>query len=172
MVMQNGYSEIMPPKPPKGAKRTSDSYTEQIQLLTQSGINGYGRLFGGQLMQWIDVVAAVVARRHSGCNVTTAAIDNLQFLGPAYPNDSVLLTGTLTHVGKTSMEVCVKTYVEHLSGTRKMINTAYVVLVALDEDERPIEVPPLITETLEERLEWEAGKKRRALRKQRKKENF
>ena len=42
-------------------KRMSDSYTEQVQILTQANINGYNRLFGGQLMQWIDVVAAVVA---------------------------------------------------------------------------------------------------------------
>lgn len=91
--MSNDYCGTMPPKPPEGAKRTSDSYTEQIQLLNQSGINGYGRLFGGQLTQWIDVVAAVVARRHSGCNVTTAAIDNLQFLAPAYPNDSIFVGG-------------------------------------------------------------------------------
>ena len=170
--MENNYCGFMPPRPPENAKRTSDSYTEQIQLLVQSGINGYGRLFGGQLMQWIDVVAAAVARRHSGCNVTTAAIDNLQFLGPAYPNDSILLVGKLTHVGTTSMEVCVKTYVEQLSGKRRLINTAYVVLVALDENEKPTPVPGLITETLEERLEWKAGEKRRALRKQRKKENF
>lgn len=70
------------------------------------------------------------------------------------------------------MEVCVKTYVEHLNGARKIINTAYVVLVALDENEKPTAVPPLITETLEERLEWEAGEKRQALRKQRKKEHY
>lgn len=170
--MADNYCGVMPPKPPEGAKRTSDSYTEQIQLLTQSGINGYGRLFGGRLMQWIDVVAAVVARRHCGCNVTTAAIDNLQFLGPAYPNDIVLLVGKLTHVGRTSMEVCVKTYVEHPNGKRDLINTAYVVMVALDENERPTAVPALITETLEERLEWEAGEKRQALRKQRKHENY
>ncbi|MBE5040060.1 acyl-CoA thioesterase [Ructibacterium gallinarum] len=157
---------------PENAKRTSDSYTEQIQILNQSSMNGYHRLFGGQLMEWIDVVAAIVARRHSGCNVTTAAIDNLQFLGPAYANDSILLTGKLTYVGHTSMEVCVKTYVEQLSGRRNLINTAYVLLVALDAEEKPAPVPGLILETLEERMEWEAGEKRRALRKQRRQERF
>ena len=70
------------------------------------------------------------------------------------------------------MEVCVKTYVEHLGGRRKLINTAYLVLVALDEKENPIPVPELIPETLEERLQWEAGEKRRALRKQRRREKF
>ncbi len=157
---------------PGNAKRTSDSYTEQIQILNQSSMNGYNRLFGGQLMEWIDIVAAIVARRHSGHNVTTAAIDNLQFQGPAHANDSILLIGKLTYVGTTSMEVCVKTYVEQLNGKRRLINTAYVVVVALDEDENPAPVPGLILETLEERLEWEAGEKRRALRVQRRKEHF
>ncbi len=156
----------------ENAKYVKDSYTEQIQILNQSSINGYNRLFGGQLMEWIDVVAAIVARRHSGKNVTTAAIDNLQFQGPAYANDSILLTGTLTHVGRTSMEVCVKTYVESLNGDRHIINTAYIVMVALDENEHPTEVPGLICVTPEEKEEWEAGEMRQLLRKQRRQERF
>ena len=83
-----------------------------------------------------------------------------------------LLTGKLTHVGRTSMEVCVKTYVEQLSGKRRLINTAYLVLVALDENDLPTPVPALTPVTHEERLEWEAGKRRRALRKQRRKEEY
>lgn len=152
-------------------KTPSDSYTEQIQILNQSSINGFNRLFGGQLLSWIDVVAATVARRHSGKNVTTAAIDNLQFLGPAYPNDTLVLAGKLTYVGTTSMEVCVKTYVEQLSGKRRLINTAYLILVALDENEQPTPVPRLIPESHEERQQWEAGIRRCALRKQWRKED-
>ena len=64
-------------------KKVSDSKTEQIQILMPEHINGFNRLFGGKLMEWIDVVAAVVARRHSGCNVTTASVDNLQFKAAA-----------------------------------------------------------------------------------------
>lgn len=154
------------------AKYVKDSYTEQIQILNQSSLNGYNRLFGGQLMEWIDVVAAIVARRHSERNVTTASIDNLRFQGPAYANDSILLTGKLTYVGTTSMEVCVKTYVEHLDGRREKINTAYVVMVALDENERPTPVPALIPITHEEQKNWEAGERRRELRIQRRKEKF
>ncbi|MBQ4145093.1 MAG: acyl-CoA thioesterase, partial [Clostridia bacterium] len=81
------------------AKYVKDSYTEQIQILNQSSMNGYNRLFGGQLLEWIDVVAAIVARRHCEKNVTTASIDNLRFQGPAYANDSILLAGKLTYVG-------------------------------------------------------------------------
>ena len=147
-------------------KRVKDSFTEQVHVLTQSNLNGYSRLFGGQLMAWIDVVAAVVARRHSNKTVTTAAVDMIQFEAPAYANDTVLIIGNITYVGRTSMEIKVTAYVEELSGERKVINTAYVVMVALDENDRPTEVPGLILETEEERIEYEKAKVRKARRKE------
>ena len=149
------------------AKRVRDSRTEQVQILTQGTMNGYNRLFGGQLMEWIDIVAGVVARRHSGCNVTTAAVDSLEFKGPARANDTVVLVGYITYAGNTSMEVCVRTYVEELNGHKRLINVAYLVMVALDENERPVEVPRLVLATEEERREWEAAVERTRLRKER-----
>ncbi len=148
----------------KMEKKVSDSITEQVHILTQGSLNGYQRLFGGQLMSWIDIVAAVVARRHSGKNVTTAAVDMLEFKAPAYANDTILIIGKITYVGRTSMEVKVTVYVEELNGNRKLINTAYVIMVALDDDERPAEVPRLILETEEELIEYENAKLRRARR--------
>lgn len=148
-------------------KRVKDSETEHVQILMPEHINGYKRLFGGKLMEWVDVVAAVVARRHSNCNVTTASIDNLQFQAAAYINNTILIRGRITYVGNSSMEIRVDTFVEELSGELKRINRAYLVLVALDENEIPARVPPLLVETDEERAEWEAGIKRHNLRKQR-----
>lgn len=153
-------------------KRVSDSITEQIQIIMPSHINGTDRLFGGQLVEWIDVVAAVVARRHSGFNVTTVAIDNLQFKAGAFINNTLVLIGRITYVGRTSMEVRVDTYVEDLEGVRKVVNRAYLVLVALNDDEVPQEVPRLIIESECERAEWEAGQKRREYRNMRRKEGF
>ncbi|MBQ4152776.1 MAG: acyl-CoA thioesterase [Oscillospiraceae bacterium] len=153
-------------------KTVSASRTEQIQILMPQHINGYKRLFGGTLMEWIDVVAGVVARRHANAEVTTAAVDNLQFKSPAYVNSTLTLIGQMTYVGKTSMEVRVDTFVEALDGERKLVNRAYLVMVALDEQERPMVVPRLIPETEEEKAEFEAGKKRSDLRKQRRLENY
>ena len=157
---------------PRPMKTVAESRTEQVQILLPEHINGYNRLFGGQLMQWIDVVAAVVARRHSNRNVTTASIDNLQFKAAAHVNDTVVLFGQITYVGRTSMEVRVQTYVEGMDGIRRLINRAYFVMVALDENEMPTPVPGILPETLEEKLEYEAGIKRNALRKQRREEQF
>ncbi len=151
-------------------KRVSESRTEQVQILSQGTLNGYKRLFGGKLMEWIDVVAAVTARRHSGRNVTTAAVDSLEFKEAAYANDTLVIIGYITYTGNTSMEICVKTYVESLDGTRRLINKAYVIMVALDENERPTHVPGLILETEEEKREWEQALQRKAERSRRKKE--
>lgn len=153
-------------------KSVKDSYAEQVQILTQKDMNGYNRLFGGRLMEWIDIVASVVARRHSGRNVTTAVVDTLTFKAPAHLNDTVILCGRITYVGRTSMEVCVETYVEHLDSSRTLINTAYVIIIAIDENEKPVEVPRLKLETEEEKAEWTLAEKRAEIRKQRRKEMF
>ena len=154
------------------AKPARLSRTVQTQIVLNEHINGAGRLFGGRLMEWIDIVAGVAARRHSGCNVTTASVDTLSFKAPAYLNDTVSIEGVVTATGRTSMEVRVDTYVEALDGQRSMINRAYLVLVALDAQGHPTPVPQLLAETDEEKAEQEAGLRRTALRKQRQKEQF
>ncbi len=153
-------------------KTTQDSITEHTQIVMNSHINGSGRLFGGQLLEWIDVVAGVVGRRHSGLNAVTVAIDNLQFKAGAHRNDIVVLIGKITYVGTSSMEVRVDTYVEDKDGIRKPINRAYVVMVAIDDNDQPVAVPRLRLETESERAEWEGGLKRAQLRKQRRAEGF
>ena len=70
------------------------------------------------------------------------------------------------------MEVCVKTFVEELSGERKLINVAYLILVALDANDEPTEVPALLPVTESELEEWKAGAKRRELRKLRRSEKY
>nr|WP_319488260.1 acyl-CoA thioesterase [uncultured Caproiciproducens sp.] len=154
------------------AKKVSDSETEQIQFVFENHLNGQGRVFGGQLASWIDIVAGVVARRHSNNNVTTAEIDTLQFKNPVYATNLVVLHGKITYVGTSSMEVRVDSFSEDLLGQRRLVNTAYLVLVALDDNEKPIPVPRLICETFQEKMEWEAGEKRRDLRRQRRLEAY
>lgn len=154
------------------SKTVNDSLTEQTYIVMQGHINGSGRLFGGQLLAWIDELAGIVAMRHSGSTVITASIDNLQFKRGAHINDIVVLIGKITYVGNSSMEVRIDTYVEERDGSRHPINRAYFVMVALDENERPKKVPRLVVQTIEQQAEWEAAVKRNALRKQRKLEGF
>ncbi|MDD5933953.1 MAG: acyl-CoA thioesterase [Clostridiales bacterium] len=153
-------------------KRVLDSQTEQSYLIMSQHINGAGRLFGGQLLAWIDELAGIVAMRHAGSNVITASIDNLQFKHGAHVNNIVVLIGKVTYVGNSSMEVRIDTYVEEKDGTRYPINRAYLVMVALDEHELPKRVPRLKLETPEQKAEWESAKKRDLLRRQRKTEGY
>lgn len=153
-------------------KRVEESRTENTYLIMNKDINCYGRLFGGVLMQWIDEMAGIVARRHSGTIVTTACVDNLNFKAGAYLGNTVVMIGKITYVGRTSMEVRIDTYVEDTDGMRKIINRAYEVMVALDENDNKVEVPGLIVETESEKAEWIGGEKRYALRKERRKEGY
>ena len=145
----------------------SVSRAEHTQILLAEHLNGSGRLFGGRLMEWIDIVAGVAARRHSGCNVTTASIDTLHFKSPAFVNDTVVLVAKVTYVGRTSMEVRVRTYVEAPGGARKLINEAFVVIVALDENDRPTPVPPLVAQNEEEERIMREAALRQQMRKER-----
>ena len=114
-----------------------------------------------------SILAAVAARRHAGRPVTTASVDELSFLHAANIDDTVVLAARVTYVGRTSMEVRVDTYVERLNGQRDPVNRAYLVMVALDENGEPTEVPGLVLETEEERAEWADGERRRLMRKER-----
>lgn len=149
------------------SKMVSNSLTEQVHIVMLEHINGTKRLFGGRLMEWIDVVAAVVARRHSNCEVTTACVDNLQFKAGAKVNDTIVIKGRITWVGTSSMEVRCDTFVEDINGCLSMINRAYLVLVALDGDGKPTAVPSLELCTEEDKIEWAEGIKRREVRKSR-----
>ena len=151
------------------SKTVDDSRAETVHIVRPNHLNGANRLFGGILMQWIDEVAGIVAKRHCMGNVTTASVDNLTFLHGAYQNDMVVIKGKLTWVGNSSMEVCVDTYVENLNGHRERINNAHFMMVALDENDKPVQVPKLILQTEDEHLAWAHGEERRRIRNQRRK---
>jgi acyl-CoA hydrolase len=138
--------------------------TSHVEIIMPSHVNGTNRLFGGQLMAWIDIVAAVEARRHTLRHVITVAVDNLTFLGPAFLDETVRLDAEVTWTGTTSLEVRVDSFVESLAGKERMINRAYLVFVALDEEGRPVPFPPFVPETEKEKKEWAEAEQRRAQR--------
>ena len=140
--------------------------TTTVQIVMPQHCNGYAkpRLFGGQIMAWIDVVGAVAARRYTGRAVTTVCIDNLTFLKPAYLNDTVVQEAMVTWTGRTSLEVRVDSMVERLDGSRELINRAYVVFVALDDEDKPTTVPPFLPETEEEIKNFHDANTRKRMR--------
>ncbi len=153
-------------------REVSESVVETVHMVRPNHLNASGRLFGGVLMQWIDEVAGLVAKRHARMNVTTASVDNLKFLHGAYQRDVIVIIGKATYVGRTSMEVKVDTYIEANDGSRILINRAYFTMVGLDENDRPAVIPGLVLTTEKEKEEWENAQKRREIRMLRKEEGF
>ncbi len=140
--------------------------TSGVQIVLPQHCNGYAkpRLFGGQIMAWIDIIAAVAARRFTHSAVTTVCVDNLNFIAPAYLNDTIVQEARVTWTGRTSLEVRVDSFVEQLGGERALVNRAYAVFVALNDQDQPVPVPAFTPETDEEKAEYQAALERRRIR--------
>lgn len=124
-----------------------------------------GVMFGGIIMQWIDVCSGVAAMRHAAGAVVTASIDRLDFLSPVRLGDVVILTAQVNFAAHTSMEVGCRVETEDpRTRERRYTTRAYLTFVAVDENGKPRPVAPIEPETDEERLRFERAEARRAER--------
>jgi len=157
--------------PPREGRRAAESASETTELVLPHHANVHGTVLGGVVMHWIDLTAAIVANRHSRRPVVTAAIDEMSFLAPILVGELALLSGRITLVDRSSMEIRVDVESENLlSGERRHTSTAFVTFVALDPvTRRPAPVPPLSFDTDEERAEHARAVERRRLRLERRK---
>ncbi len=113
--------------------------------------NNGGNVHGGVIMYLCDEVAGIAAVRHSGCRVVTVAMDRMTFLHPVYVGHLLTLKATVNAAWKTSMEVGVRVETENIrSGETTATSTAYLTMVALDDDGRPTPVPPIAPATPDE----------------------
>ena len=149
------------------AKTPAETRSEITQILPYYTINGNGRLLGSFLLNCIDEVATACAKRFCRTKVATAAIDSVDFIAHAFLGELFTATGVVTRAGKTSLEVKVLCFVENDDGTRRLVNRAYAVFVALSDDGKPIPVPELILTNDEEKEEYERACKRDAERRKR-----
>ena len=140
------------------------------QLVLPNDTNQLGNLLGGQLMHWIDLVAAIAAARHSRHVCVTASVDDLNFLKPIKLGEVVTLMASVNRVFRSSMEVGVKVLSENLlTGTVKHANTAYLTFVALDNSGVPTHVSQVSNSTEEEQRRFEDAMLRREFRLSRRK---
>lgn len=133
------------------------------QTVFPNDVNNNGTLYGGQLLNWIDMLAGIVAKRHArSYSVVTASIDSLSFLHPIYQRDIVTLDAWVNYVGRTSMEIEVRVTSENpVSGDVKKTCRAFLTYVAIGKDGEPMNVPPLVIETEEERTRHLNAQERR-----------
>lgn len=150
----------------KNSKSPSESAIEMRELVMPHHTNPQNTVFGGTVMSWIDIAAAMVAARHCGRPVVTAHISDIDFIAPIKMGYHVLIQASLNYVGKTSMIVGVKVTSENpYTGESRTTTKAYLTFVALDDLGRPIVVPELKTETEDEIRRFENAKKRVAMKK-------
>jgi len=147
------------------SKSVSSSQVVMTQLVLPSHTNALDTIFGGTVMSWIDIAAAVCAQRHCNKDVVTASIDQLSFIAPIKKGWIVNLKASVNFVSKTSMEVGVRVEAENPK-TSELFHTAsaYLTFVALGSDGKPALVPALTLETDLEKRRFLAAEKRRAQR--------
>jgi acyl-CoA hydrolase len=152
-------------------KSTSESRASFTEIVFPSDINYHGTVFGGKVMQAIDKIATISSMRHSRRPVVTASSDSLDFLAPVKLGEAIILDSYVSWTHRSSMEVYVKIQSENLlTGERKTTATSFLTFVALGDDGKPTQVPPVILETEEEKLRYDSAKERYEYRKKRKKD--
>jgi acyl-CoA hydrolase len=146
----------------KQGKRSVESQAEMTIIMLPSDANPKGNVFGGVILKHVDLIAGLVAKRHSGrANIVTASIDRMTFLKPVFIGNALILTARLNYVRKSSMEVEVTVVSEDLDDSTKIhAGTAFVTMVALDKYGKPMEVPPIILENDEDKKHFREGESR------------
>lgn len=152
------------------AKPVSKSQVTMTELVLPSHTNSLGTIFGGTIMSWVDIAAAICAQRHSQKQVVTAHIDDLEFVAPVYKGWVVNLKASVNFTGRTSMEVGVRVDAENPTTNETFHTaTAYLTFVALDSHGKPTEVTPIDPQTDDEKRRFKAAEARRAHRLSRRK---
>ena len=149
-----------------GKVRTvAQSQSERSDVIFPADANAVGNLFGGRLMQFIDLAGAMAAQRHSREQVVTASMDHLDFVAPVHVGDLLILKSSVNRAFRTSMEVGVKAMVEDMrTGELRHVSTAYLTFVAMDGKGNPVEVPQIVPETEHEKRRYEDAARRREMR--------
>lgn len=148
-------------------KTPSETSIEMRELVMPHHTNPQNTIFGGTVMSWIDIAAAMVAARHCGRPVVTAHIGDIDFIAPIKMGYHVLIQASLNYVGKSSMVVGVKVTSENpYTGESRTTTKAYLTFVALDDLGRPVPVPGLVPETEDEIRRFENAQKRVSMKKE------
>jgi acyl-CoA hydrolase len=146
-------------------KSRSASRTDMTEYVLPQHATVHGTVFGGQIMAWVDICAAICAQRHAGRPCVTAFVDDLLFRRPVDVGQVVRLTAQVVATFRTSMEIEVTVYGEDtVTGAVWPTVDCLVTMVAMSDDRRPTPVPPLLLESDAHREAQEEAARRRQLR--------
>ena len=146
------------------SKTPKESLTIQTQIVLPNDTNTLGNLFGGQLLQWMDMVSSIAAHRHCKRVVVTASVNNVSFNNPIKHASLVTIEAKVSRAFNTSMEVFIDVWVEDpVSGEKVKSNEAIYTFVAVDQNGSPLPVPELVPDTEEEKKRFDAALRRKQL---------
>lgn len=133
------------------SRTVGHSAVEMAQLMLPAQANPAGFVHGGELMKMMDNAAGVVAARHSHSNVVTARVEDIIFHNPVRVGSLVIIHSKLVFTSRSSMEIRVEVETEHISQEQRVpALTANFVMVSLDAQGKPRQIPRLILLTEEE----------------------
>lgn len=147
--------------------RTSASRIRLSRVVDALDANFYGNVHGGAIMRLVDEAAGVVASRHSGGRAVTAVVDELQFLVPVHVGDIVTCDARVNWTGRTSCEIGVRVTAQpwnQADEVKRHVASAYLVFVAIDDFERPREIPQVMPENDDDRRRFREAEIRRGTR--------
>lgn len=145
-------------------KFAKESFTIMNEMVLPNDTNPLNNLMGGRLLHWMDIASAISAQKHCNQIVVTASVDNVSFKHPVKLGDIISIHAQVTRAFRTSLEVRMTVYSQNISGSKVKTNEAYYTFVALDGNNKTVQVPELIPETDKERQLYEDALKRRQLR--------
>lgn len=147
------------------AKPTTVSYSENTHIVLPNETNTLNHLYGGELLKWLDMSCVISAHRHCKRVTVTAAVNNVSFDRPIKLGDMVTIKAHVSRAFRTSMEVWADVFTEdQRTGELVKCNSAIFTFVALDEQGRPAEIPPVVPITAEEKERYAGALRRRQLR--------
>jgi acyl-CoA hydrolase len=159
MTFVRNYFAMVTQRTPK------ETYASSARIIMPNDTNTLGNLMGGNLLNWMDITAAISAHRCSRRICVTAAVNNVSFKQPIRLGDIVTIHGQVSRSFSSSMEVFLQVFVEdHLTGDQSLCNEAMYTFVAVDQLGAPISVPKVLPETDEEQERFEGALRRRQLR--------
>ena len=142
-------------------KYVKDSYVIMHELILPNDTNNLDTVFGGKVMQYMDLCAAMSAYKFARTAVVTASVDRLDFLAPARVGDMLILKSSVNYSHNSSMEVGVHIDAENVkTGKRRHTASAYLTFVSLDEKRKPQKVDNIIPESNDEKRRYIEGKER------------
>jgi acyl-CoA hydrolase len=149
----------------KTSRPVSDSYAQTTHVVLPNDTNTLGNLFGGRLLQWLDISCAISAHRHCKRVVVTVAVNHVGFDKPIKLGDFVTILSHVSRAFGSSMEVWSDVYVEdQVTGEKIKCNSAIYTFVAVDQAGRPVTVPEAVPTNEEEQQRFDGALRRRQLR--------